>query len=327
MIGYYIHHQGRGHLNRALAICAQLDEPVTFFSSLPPPACVRDGDVWVRLAMDVPVGPSGVVDVTAHGRLHWAPLHVDGLARRSATLLQTLAATPVRRVVVDVSVEIALLARLAGLPVTVMAMPGERNDAAHQLAYDIADSIIVPWSADLHQPNWLADHADRSHFVGAISRFEGRRRPAPQRAGGPRALLLAGAGGAKLPTDALEQLQAALPQYQWSAAGGGAAWVDDLWPTLAAADLVVSHAGQNAIADVALSDTPAVVIPQDRPFDEQHATAAALANAGMAVVVDRWPSSQDWPALAESAVSLDSGRWAKAAVEGAAARAAAVIAE
>src|SRR5690349_14237624 len=104
--------------------------------------------MWVRLPMDVSGSATDAADVTAHGRLHWAPLHVDGLARRSAKLLQTVAATRPRRVVVDVSVEISLLARLAGVPVTVMAMPGDRGDAAHQLAYDVADSIIAPWSAD-----------------------------------------------------------------------------------------------------------------------------------------------------------------------------------
>lgn len=326
MIGYYVHHHGRGHLTRALAICAQLDEPVIFFSSMPRPGDVRVGDVWVRLPLDVPSPTAETLDATARGRLHWAPLHVDGLARRSAKLLQTLASVRVRRVVVDVSVEIAMLVRLAGVPVTVMAMPGTREDAAHRLAYDVADSIIAPWSADLHRPTWLAAHAERTHFVGAISRFEDRSRPTVPPTTGPTAVLLAGAGGSGVPDDALEQLRAALPQFSWTAAGGAAAWLDDPWPMLVAADLVVTHAGQNAIADVALSDRPAIVLPQNRPFGEQHATARALAEAGMAVVVDSWPRPEEWPGLADAAAALDPGRWRKTAVEGAAARAAAVIA-
>ena len=50
MIGYYIHHQGRGHLNRAMAIAAALDQPVTGLSSQPRPAAWV-GD-WVELARD-----------------------------------------------------------------------------------------------------------------------------------------------------------------------------------------------------------------------------------------------------------------------------------
>ncbi|HKV19293.1 MAG TPA: glycosyltransferase [Mycobacterium sp.] len=328
MIAYYVHHHGRGHLNRALSICAQLDEPVVFLSSLPRPQEVRDRDMWVRLPMDIPDANSETADVTARGRLHWAPLHVDGLARRSAKLLQTLVATRPRRVVVDVSVEVSLLARLAGVPVTVMAMPGDRTDAAHRLAYDLADSIIAPWSVDVHRPDSLIDHSDRTHFVGAISRFDGAQE---QRSSGaassqPVALLLAGAGGTEVPADALDQLRSALPRYRWVAAGGVAAWIDDLWPTLVAADLVVSHAGQNAIADIALCGKAAIVIPQHRPFGEQHATARALAETGMAVVTEAWPALRDWPDLASKAASLDSRRWKAMNVHGAAARAAAVIA-
>lgn len=325
MIGYYVHHHGRGHLNRALSISARLDEPVVFLSSLPRPAGVRNGDVWVRLPMDTPDGAMRATDVTARGRLHWAPLHVDGLARRSATLLGAIAATRPRRIVVDVSVEISLLARLAGLPVTVMAMPGDRGDAAHQLAYDVADSIIAPWSADFDRPGWLAEHRDRTHFVGAISKLDDNTRPVPPTSR-PTALLLFGAGGTDVPADALDRLQTALPQYSWAAAGGTAAWVDDLWPMLATADLVVSHAGQNAIADIALCKKAAIVIPQDRPFGEQHATARALADTGLAVVADSWPSVDDWPDLVARALALDAGGWTMLAVEGAAARAAAVIA-
>ena len=37
MIGYYVHHQGRGHLGRARALARHLDEPVTGLSSLSRP--------------------------------------------------------------------------------------------------------------------------------------------------------------------------------------------------------------------------------------------------------------------------------------------------
>ena len=37
VIGWYIHHHGRGHLARAEAVRAHLDEPVVALSSLPEP--------------------------------------------------------------------------------------------------------------------------------------------------------------------------------------------------------------------------------------------------------------------------------------------------
>ena len=37
MIGYYVHHQGSGHLHRMLSFSAQVREPLTVLSSLPRP--------------------------------------------------------------------------------------------------------------------------------------------------------------------------------------------------------------------------------------------------------------------------------------------------
>ena len=324
MIGYYVHHHGRGHAARARSICARLDEPVTFFSSLPRPAQMRDQDRWVQLPLDVPPDGETPVDPDSHGRLHWAPTHVEGLARRSAELLRVAADAGLRRLVVDVSVEIAMLGRLAGLPITVMAMPGDRTDPAHRLAYDIADQIVAPWSADVYRPPWLGEHADRTHYVGSISQFEHRSRTTPQDAQ-PLAVLLGGAGGNDLPADALEQLRAALPQYTWIALGASG-WVDDPWPVLQTAAVVVTHAGQNAVADVALTDAAVIVIPQHRPFAEQHATAAALAHAGLTVEVSEWPSADRWPGLLTGTLALDRSEWSRLQVRGAAARAAEVIA-
>ncbi|MFC8762138.1 MULTISPECIES: glycosyltransferase [Streptomyces] len=53
--------------------------------------------------------------------------------------------------------------------------------------------------------------------------------------------------------------------------------------------MVVTHAGQNAVAECAAARVPAVVVPQSRPHGEQHATAHALAEGGLATVRDHWP--------------------------------------
>ncbi|BBY31470.1 glycosyltransferase [Mycolicibacterium sediminis] len=326
MICYYVHHHGRGHLNRALAITRHLDEQVTFLSSSPRPAGLRAGDRWVDLPMDVPPPGGEADDVTANGRLHWVPRHVDGLARRAAVIADVLAVTSPRRIVVDVSVEVTLLARLCGIPVTVMGMPGLRDDAAHRLAYDVADQIIAPWSVEAYRPDWLSRYGPRVHAVGSISRFDGVPRPAMPDDGVTRGLLLAGAGGSTVPACALEDLRAAAPGLEWIAAGGGSAWVDDPWPLISTADLVVSHAGQNAVADVALAGASAVVIPEERPFAEQFATAEALAASDVCVVVESWPTRAQWPALIDRALRSDRGRWSALRPEGSAARAAAVLA-
>ncbi|KUI24332.1 hypothetical protein AU196_20800 [Mycobacterium sp. IS-1742] len=325
MIGYYVHHHGRGHASRALAISRHLTEEVVFFSSAPRPRELGSEFDWVRLPLDVAGQDTEAADPTANGRLHWVPLNVGGLADRSAALVNAITDLRPRRMVVDVSVEVTLLCRLAGVPVTVMAMPGERGDAVHALGYDIADRIVAPWSEEVYRPGWLARHAPRTHYVGVISRFEGAA-PTPAPAG-PTGLLLAGAGGSATPDDALDQLRRAAPDCRWVAAGGDAGWVDELWPLLSAADVVVTHAGQSAIADIATAGVPAVVIPQRRPFDEQCATAAALADAGVVVSAPVWPHPDEWAGLLSAARARNAAdRWQRLRGAGAAARAASVIA-
>ena len=49
------------------------------------------------------------------------------------------------------------------------------------------------------------------------------------------------------------------------------------------------------------------MIPQDRPHDEQRATAAVIAEAGLAVVCREWPAADAWPALLAAATRLR--RW------------------
>jgi hypothetical protein len=115
----------------------------------------------------------------------------------------------------------------------------------------------------------------------------------------------------------------ATPDWDWHRLGPGA-WSEDPWPDLCAADVVVTHAGLGAIADVAAANRPAVVIPEPRPHDEQYATARALGDAGLAVTADRWPRDHDWPGLLVRALARGPD-WRRWGTDGAAERAARVI--
>ena len=76
MIGYYVHHLGRGHLEMARCIAARLTGDVTGLSSLGRPAD-WPGD-WLMLPRDDTGEPA--IEPTAHGQLHWAPLGTRGCA-------------------------------------------------------------------------------------------------------------------------------------------------------------------------------------------------------------------------------------------------------
>jgi hypothetical protein len=327
MIGYYVHHQGVGHLTRACAIAAHLEEEVTGLSSSAPPTGWSGR--WLRLARDDERRTS--VEPDAGGALHWAPLGDDGLRERMAQIASWAAAARPRLVVVDVSVEVTVLLRTMGVPVVVVGMPGTRRDRPHQLAYRMADAILAPWPEGV--PELLEGGepwAQKVRAVGAISRFDGRETVAEGDGGGARrVVVLSGRGGSGLTRAELEAARAATPGWDWATLGPPEdRWVDDPWPLLCAADVVVTHAGQNAIADVAAARRPAIVVPQQRPHGEQRALARVLERAGLAAVEPTWPQPARWPALLEEAVMRGGAGWNRWSDEagGGAARAAAVLA-
>lgn len=276
------------------------------------------GDVKVLdsagLPSDVADAP---VDPTARGTLHWAPLHHGGARARMARIAAWIEAEQPTAMVVDVSVEVALLARLLGVPTVVVAQRGTRRDDPHRLAYRQAAAVVAPWSAESHLPGDLPfDEGVR--FVGAISRFDGRAFGA--RPAGGDVLLLVGAGGHGLTWAHMEAAAAATPERTWHVAGGpapvGPNLIDhgtgaDVGELLDRCSVVVGTAGGNVVAEVAAARRPFVCLPQPRPFDEQRRQAAALSALGVAVTCDAWPSGQQWPGLLARAEAIEADGWGR----------------
>lgn len=312
MIGYYVHHHGRGHLHRALGLAGHVPEPVTVLSSIPPAPGAPVP--WVQLERDdaspVAVGP------TAGDRLHWAPLGDEGLRRRMRRISDWLDDVRPRLLVADVSVEVALLARLHGIPVVGIVLPGRREDAPHRLGFDVCERLVGLWPAgltDLMLPGAPPEVRGRVEAIGALARVPVVRpvRHAEQAgAGRRRATLMLGAGGHDLDPAAVDHAVASTPDWAWTVLDGRPGrWVEDPWPAVRDADVVVCHAGQNAVAEVAAARRPAVLLPQARPYDEQLVTAAALADGRWPALVEHDFPAVDWPARLAEAASLDGSRW------------------
>lgn len=307
MIGYYVHHVGTGHLRHARCIAAAADQDVTVLSSLPRPADWTGG--WIELERDDTAGRP--VDPTGHGRLHWLPLHDRGLSARMCALARWIEAAAPAALVVDVSVEVSVFARLMGVPVVVMALPGDRSDAAHQLGYSLAERILAPWPPGLPAMDrdlrpWL----QRTAHVGGLSPYDGRPRHRAGSRTSPlrRVVVLQGRGGSSVSEPMVRAAEQATPGWSWQRLGPGA-WCADPWPALVSADVVICHAGLGALADVAAAQRPAVVLAEPRPHGEQQATADALRTAGLATVLSSWPRPHEWSELLERAVRAPGSRW------------------
>lgn len=326
-LGMYVHHRGAGHASRARVIARELigrGWEVTLLGSesrhLPGSPLPDRGVHTVVVPRDDDAPGWDERDPTAGGRLHWAPLQQDGLRARMAVIAAWVAATRPAAFLVDVSVEVTVFVRLMGVPVIVMGQPGDRLDPPHRLGYDLADAVIAPWpaTASSRETPWSA----KTVHVGGISRFIGRAERSAVGTG--RALMLAGADGFDLP-GLPAAVADATPSLSWTIAGGRS-WVGDVGSLLASADVVISHAGQNAIADIAAWHVPAVVIAQPRPHREQECTATTLRERGLARVVEPVDAAAgiNWPDELQAAMTAPD-RWSSWQTTGAAGRAADTI--
>lgn len=326
-VGYYVHHQGSGHLHRAQTVATALPGPVTGLSSLPRP----DGWIgdWVRLPRDdaAPAGYSPARDVTATGRLHWVPLDDDGLRGRMSVLASWIGQADPRALVVDQSVEVCLLGRLHGVPIVGFTSPGRRTDEAHRLGFEVCTEIVGPWPDGLTDrllPGVDADLRSRVSAVGAVSRFPVRARTSSTRRR-PHAVLLAGTGGDGFTPESVAAAQEQTPGWDWTVLSRTlGTWHEDPASVLAQADVAVIQPGQNSLAEVAAARLPAVVVPAARPFDEQHVTADVLRGEWPAVVAEIG-SGTPWGEHLHDAAALDGGAWSAWCDGAAAARIARVV--
>ncbi len=293
-------------------------------SSMPKPVGVPDSQ-WIGLPDDAPAKADSVPE--AGGALHWAPLRHGGLRSRMARIADWIQTTAPDVLVVDVSVEVAVFARLMGTPVVWIGQRGTRIDPPHQLAYRCS-RVAVPWTEAVASGDTGLPTA--ATFVGAVSRFDDLTvSPAP---GKRNVALLIGGGGHRITAEAVRAAQAATPAWSWRSAGvdaegGPTRDPQAIWTLLQSADVVVGSAGTNVVAEVAAARRPFVCLPQARPFDEQLDQAAALRRADLAITLNEWPAASEWPALLDTAVSRDAARWSLLHDGQGAERLAAVIAE
>jgi hypothetical protein len=306
MIGYYVHHHGVGHAHRAVAIGRCLRSGVTGLSSLePPPGWVGD---WLRLPRDD--DDPFAIDADARGHLHWVPERCHGLRSRMATISRWIDRVRPDLMVVDVSVEVALLARLHGIPIVTMVLPGVRDDVPHQLVHGIARRLIAAWPAQAHGLlSSITGDDPRLVHVGGFSRFDDRGGQPLARDGRRRVTMMVGGGGNGVDPAAIALARATTPEWSWTVLGIDH-WTEDPWEHLIASDVVIANAGQNAIAEIAAARRPAILVPQDRPFGEQHAMAVLVREDGRfpAVALDEFPTT-GWRTLLELAAELDGDRW------------------
>lgn len=337
-IGYFVHHQGRGHAKRCAAVVNALpaEQPVTIF-------CARD-DIFPRFTRSVDLvtlpslfeasGDEDINDFTTTPQtVHCAPLGWPGIRTAMATLTNWFATANPVFMISDVSAEIAQLARICSVPHVMVLQHGQRDDPGHKAAYAGAAGILCPASAGLAQIDWPDAMRRKTHFAGGLgvdrTPFENVDRESARAQLGiaPRQrmiLVMSGGGGNGLPSAPIGVGARAIPSAKWITIGKIAqdwhatepdnlrhdGWVTDVPAYLAAADIVIASTGNTSCHQILMAGRPWLAIPEWRYFDEQVEKANALQRAGAATHYSDFPASANaWRrALHKTLVQHDRAR-------------------
>jgi hypothetical protein len=315
-IGYYVHHHGRGHLARALAIASH--QPARF-RLLGTGLAGLTGEIpYLELSTDLPDATTCFDAYAAcPGNLHYAPLGNSGIRSRMATLAGWIAQAKPDLIVCDVSVEVGMLARLTATPTAYVRLNGERTDPAHLEAFRSAKILLAPFHPALDDPETPAWVRRKTAYFPGITTIKSNRPLAAN-----IILVVNGAGGEMLCGEAIAAAARAVPRYRWRTIGAASTpasapenltmlgWTSDAEAEISNAAIIIGGAGDGLVSAVIATGKPFLCLPQTRPFNEQVLKAKRLQALGAAILLETWPQATEWPGFIDLALALDPTRLA-----------------
>ncbi|MES1926830.1 LPS N-acetylglucosamine transferase [Salinisphaera sp. T31B1] len=262
--------------------------------------------------------------------MHCVPLGLTAMRRSMRLILDHLDDRDIGLFVIDVSAELALLARIASVPAVTIRMHGMRNDPGHLAAYESCTGMLAPYDPAIEEPDYPEWARAKTFYSGGLCTHDHGvpdRAAARARLGLPAegeiVLALTGGGGAGTPYAPLTVAARAAPESLFVTIGPlhreghetdfanliNHGWVKRPADYIAAADIVIGSAGDNTVHEIAKIGRPYICAPEWRYFDEQTGKAQRLAALGAAIHMARWPGDfQGWQAVLAEARTLDVSR-------------------
>ncbi|WP_156410690.1 hypothetical protein [Psychrobacter sp. P11G3] len=336
-IGYYAHHHGSGHCRQADKLAALLPNnaraQLTVFTSLDIASyrfTAIDEQQIIRLNTedelpdDILVGRAG--EYWQPASLHYSPVGNSDIQKRSHQILDTIFQRKIDLMIIDVSVEVAMLCRAASIPYLYVRLPGIRDDAPHIGAFAGALALLAPYPKALESTQtseWVCNKTlyldfiysqktesytyesfidilaklsvNNETFVPKTTSLPSIETQLTDKSGAttPIITVIKGYGGHKAIDEKLPELRSLLPNALIISLGpidddkrcyvDISAEVDDVTPFICHSDYLMMACGLNAVAQAYHYDTPLIVVPDDRPHNEQAVMAEALVTQNKAL--------------------------------------------
>ncbi|WP_231489793.1 glycosyltransferase [Pedobacter sp. Leaf170] len=334
---FYVHHHGSGHLMRAIAIAETLkDCNLTFMGSglAAKRKLIPTHITIVDLPFDFENKPEVKEEDEIYG-LHYAPLNINGQRSRVALMADLFANTYPLLLIVDVSVEVVMLARLSGVPTIIVRQHGKRTDLPHEIAYRNALGLIAPYHVKMNgsESTWLTS---KTFFAGGLSRFK----PEPDKSINDerKVGILIGSGGTSINLALLKHIANMCPDWNFQVLGKLEDIAincknlifhgDVLDPRiiLRGCCIVIGNAGHNTVMEMGALNKRLILIPEKRPFDEQLEKAQIVEQLGLAEIVlpelcfkvdwnkillNLLPNQRNWAPLIDTNAAEKAGKYIK----------------
>ncbi|MGB5943362.1 MAG: glycosyltransferase [Leeuwenhoekiella sp.] len=288
MIGYYAHSQGSGHSNYATLLARSAVIIFTDYDREFP-----ENVNVVRLDNEDVNGKELSNDETyLPPYLHHAPLGLRKITHRNLNLLTTVLQQNIQLLIVDVSAEIAALARVSSLPYAYRRMFGTRDDIPHRAAYKGALFLLAYYPEEFEDPETPAWIKDKTCYLGFIVQTETQQKIT---AATPKAYLtiIQGFGGQQNTDWVLQKALQTFPDKTILVVGPVAqnvqhpnikyvGVVPSVAPYIKKSQILIASCGTNLVNDIMRQGKKFLAIPEDRPYEEQLNYAGLLQQKGIA---------------------------------------------
>lgn len=304
MIGYYAHSHGSGHCNYANLFSKVFGRSLTVFTDRN--YSFDHGTEVVRLENENPDGTEFCRDDFPEPRaLHYAPVNMSKITSRNHTLLGHILRRGISLLIVDVSVEVAMLARVSSVPYAYVRLQGNRVDIPHLNAFEGASFLLAYFPMEMESPDTPKWIIRKTVYLGFLSKFmfdtRLRKRPLEfERDGRPILLHITGFGGTR-PFDFKELGE----HYTVYGIGPGSVSkyngvgienigiVDDIGPYIEHADIVMAACGSNITSEILSLEKRFLAIPEKRHYREQEYMAENLDRLGWAVDTSKYTGIEE----------------------------------
>lgn len=297
MLGYYAHSHGSGHCNYANIFSKIFGSALTIFTDRG--HAFDNPEQVVMLENENPDGTEFVREDFPEPRaLHYAPVNIKKITQRNLSILDSILQKKISILIIDVSVEIAMLARVSSIPYVYVRLQGDRNDIPHLNAYEGASFLLAYYPREmeaLDTPAWIKD---KTIYLGFLSKFMFGVNilERPQEYGEnlrPILLYLTGFGGSLVP-----DFKGLYKDYDLFAIGPGRVRnkalgfehigvVKDTRPYIEHADAIVAACGANTTSEILSLGKKFIAVPEKRHYNEQRKMAENLDRNGWAIDVSQ----------------------------------------